>query len=66
MRSGALPGAIHTAKVLMQSGAGDRTELQRTGIPVVQHLPWVGHNRQDHARFDLPGSARHIASRKAA
>jgi choline dehydrogenase len=32
-------GAIHTPKVLMQSGIGDRTELQRHGIPVVQHLP---------------------------
>ncbi|MEA2774424.1 MAG: hypothetical protein QOD93_7386 [Acetobacteraceae bacterium] len=29
-------GAIHTPKVLMQSGIGDRTELQRHGIPVVQ------------------------------
>jgi choline dehydrogenase len=45
-------GAIHTPKVLMQSGIGDRTELQRHGIPVVQHLPGVGQNLQDHPRFD--------------
>jgi choline dehydrogenase len=45
-------GAIHTPNVLMQSGIGDRTELQRFGIPVVQHLPGVGRNLQDHARFD--------------
>jgi choline dehydrogenase len=41
-------GAIHTPKVLMQSGIGDRAELQRFGIPLVQHLPGVGQNFQDH------------------
>jgi choline dehydrogenase len=41
-------GAIHTPKVLMQSGIGDQTELQRFGIRVVQHLPGVGHGFQDH------------------
>lgn len=41
-------GAFHTPKVLMQSGIGDETELQRHGIPVVQHLPGVGQNFQDH------------------
>jgi choline dehydrogenase len=41
-------GAIHTPKVLMQSGIGDQAELQRLGIPVVQHLPGVGQNYQDH------------------
>ncbi|HXO50102.1 MAG TPA: GMC family oxidoreductase N-terminal domain-containing protein [Mycobacterium sp.] len=45
-------GAIQTPKVLMQSGIGDAAELQRHGIPVVQHLPGVGHNLQDHPRFD--------------
>jgi choline dehydrogenase len=44
-------GAIHTPKVLMQSGIGDQTELQRHGIPVVQHLPGVGQNLQDHPLF---------------
>jgi choline dehydrogenase len=41
-------GAINTPKVLMQSGIGDQTELQRLGIPVVQHLPGVGNGFQDH------------------
>jgi choline dehydrogenase len=41
-------GAINTPKVLMQSGIGDETELRRSGIPVVQHLPGVGHGFQDH------------------
>jgi choline dehydrogenase-like flavoprotein len=40
-------GAIHTPKVLMQSGIGDEAELQRLGIPVVHHLPGVGQNFQD-------------------
>jgi choline dehydrogenase len=44
-------GAIHTPKVLMQSGIGDQTDLQRHGIPVVQHLPGVGENLQDHPLF---------------
>jgi choline dehydrogenase len=42
-------GAIHTPKVLMQSGIGDQTELERHGISVVQHLPGVGQNLQDHS-----------------
>lgn len=41
-------GAINTPKVLMQSGVGDRDELKRLGIPVVQHLLGVGRNFQDH------------------
>jgi choline dehydrogenase len=41
-------GAIHTPKVLMQSGVGDKTELQRFGVECVQHLPGVGANLQDH------------------
>jgi choline dehydrogenase len=42
-------GSIHTPKVLMQSGIGDQTELERHGISVVQHLPGVGQNLQDHS-----------------
>jgi choline dehydrogenase len=41
-------GAIHTPKLLLQSGIGDGAELKRLGIPVVQHLPGVGQNFQDH------------------
>lgn len=44
-------GAIHTPKLLMQSGIGDIGELSRHGIPVVQHLPGVGKNLQDHVSF---------------
>ena len=45
-------GAIHSPKLLMQSGIGDQAQLQQFGIPVVQHLPGVGQNLQDHPRFD--------------
>ena len=41
-------GAMHTPKALMLSGIGDEAELRRLGIPVVQHLPGVGQNFQDH------------------
>jgi choline dehydrogenase len=41
-------GAMHTPKLLMQSGIGDRKELERYGIALVQHLPGVGKNFQDH------------------
>jgi choline dehydrogenase len=45
-------GAIHTPKVLMQSGIGDRAALQRFDITPIQHLPGVGRNFQDHTGFD--------------
>lgn len=41
-------GAVHTPKVLMQSGIGDAVHLSEHGIDVVQHLPGVGQNFQDH------------------
>jgi choline dehydrogenase len=45
-------GAIHTPKVLMQSGVGDGIELDRFGIKVRQHLPGVGQNYHDHTVID--------------
>lgn len=44
-------GAINTPKLLMLSGIGDRAELERHSIPVLQHLPGVGRNFQDHVSF---------------
>ena len=44
-------GAINTPKVLLQSGIGPEEELRMHGIPVVQHLPGVGQNHQDHVSF---------------
>lgn len=44
-------GALHTPKLLMQSGIGPEPELRRHGIDVIQHLPGVGQNHQDHVSF---------------
>ena len=41
-------GAINTPKVLMLSGVGDEKQLKEHDIDVVQHLPGVGKNFQDH------------------
>jgi choline dehydrogenase len=41
-------GALHTPKVLMQSGIGDQDELRKFGIPLVQHLPGVGRHFMNH------------------
>lgn len=46
-------GAINTPKVLMQSGIGPEEELRRHDLPVVQHLPGVGANHQDHVSFGV-------------
>ena len=57
-------GAIHTPKVLMQSGIGDQSELQRLGVPVVQHLPGVGRNFQDHVGLDCVWEYREELQRR--
>jgi len=41
-------GAIQTPKILMQSGIGDSGQLRSFGIGVIQHLPGVGANLQEH------------------
>jgi choline dehydrogenase-like flavoprotein len=44
-------GAFQSPQLLMLSGIGDAEELQKLGIPVLQHLPGVGKNLQDHPDF---------------
>ena len=44
-------GAMQTPKLLMQSGIDDQAHLSQFGIPVIQHLPGVGQNLQDHVNF---------------
>lgn len=46
-------GAIATPHLLMQSGIGPAESLQRHGIDVVQDLPGVGQNLQDHTEISL-------------
>ena len=41
-------GTIHTPKLLMLSGVGDATQLQKLGIKPVANLSGVGQNLQDH------------------
>jgi choline dehydrogenase len=41
-------GTIHTAKLLMLSGVGNATELQKFGIKPLANLRGVGQNLQDH------------------
>jgi choline dehydrogenase len=41
-------GAVGSPQLLQCSGIGDGEHLNRLGIPVLAHLPRVGHNLQDH------------------
>jgi choline dehydrogenase len=41
-------GAINSPQVLMLSGIGNADALKALGISVIQHLPGVGENLQDH------------------
>ena len=42
-------GAIHSPQVLQRSGIGPNALLEEAGIEVVEDLPGVGSNLQDHA-----------------
>lgn len=44
-------GAIGSPHLLMLSGIGDKSELQKHDIPLVHHLPGVGKNLQDHLQI---------------
>lgn len=46
-------GAIGSPKLLMLSGIGPAAHLAEHGIPVVQDLPGVGQNLQDHTNIDV-------------
>ncbi|MBS0590856.1 MAG: GMC family oxidoreductase N-terminal domain-containing protein [Proteobacteria bacterium] len=46
-------GAYGSPQLLMCSGVGAGEPLQALGIPVVQHLPGVGQNLQDHITASL-------------
>src|SRR6202167_5621495 len=41
-------GSIHSPKLLMLSGVGEAKALRRLGIDVIENLPGVGENMQDH------------------
>ncbi|MBU6470557.1 MAG: choline dehydrogenase [Gammaproteobacteria bacterium] len=51
-------GTFQSPQLLMLSGVGDGEALRRCGIAVVQHLPGVGENLQDHLDYTLIHRAR--------
>jgi len=51
-------GTIGSAQVLLLSGIGPAVPLRALGIPVVQDLPGVGQNLQDHPRVALTHASR--------
>jgi len=51
-------GAINSPQLLKLSGIGPRAELGALGIPVVQDLPGVGENLQDHVEFYFQVASR--------
>jgi len=53
-------GALHTPKVLMQSGIGDQNELRHFGIPLIQHLPGVGQNFMTHCGIGCIWEYQHL------
>ena len=46
-------GAVGSPQLLLLSGIGPANQLKQLGIPVVQDLPGVGQNLQDHLEIDL-------------
>ena len=44
-------GAVNSPQLLQLSGIADAVLLQQHGIPLVQHLPGVGANLQDHLQI---------------
>ncbi|MBK1681395.1 GMC family oxidoreductase [Rhodocyclus tenuis] len=46
-------GAVHSPQLLELSGIGDASRLAALDIPLVQHLPGVGENLQDHLQLRL-------------
>jgi choline dehydrogenase len=51
-------GAVGSPQLLLLSGVGPADELGRLGIAVVQDLPGVGKNLQDHLEIDLQWECR--------
>lgn len=46
-------GALQSPQLLQLSGVGPADFLQSLGVPVVEHLPGVGENLQDHLQLRL-------------
>ncbi|KAL8936667.1 MAG: hypothetical protein Q9211_004071 [Gyalolechia sp. 1 TL-2023] len=46
-------GALDSPKLLLLSGVGPRTELEKHAIPTVQDIPGIGKNLQDHLWVEI-------------
>ena len=55
-------GAINSPQLLQLSGVGDAELLKKFDIPVVQHLPGVGQNLQDHLEVYIQYSCKQPVS----
>jgi choline dehydrogenase len=55
-------GAINTPQLLQLSGIGNATELSALGIDVVEDLPGVGENLQDHLEVYVQHASREPVS----
>jgi choline dehydrogenase-like flavoprotein len=53
-------GALQTPHLLMLSGIGDAADLSARGIDVVQNLPGVGRNLQDHVDYVFVHKSKHF------
>ncbi len=54
-------GALQSPQILMLSGVGDASDLEKHNIPVVHHLAGVGKNLQDHPDFIFGYKSKHTA-----
>lgn len=55
-------GAINSPQLLQLSGIGNGNELKQLGVPVVQDLPGVGQNLQDHLELYVQYAAKEPVS----
>ncbi|HEX7405210.1 MAG TPA: choline dehydrogenase [Candidatus Nanopelagicaceae bacterium] len=55
-------GAINTPQILQLSGIGNAPDLKALGIDVIQHLPGVGANLQDHLEVYVQYSCKQPVS----
>ena len=51
-------GVYHSPQILMLSGIGPRSELERHGIPVIHALEGIGQNYQDHPMVTVTAKAK--------
>ncbi|CAL4063113.1 unnamed protein product [Meganyctiphanes norvegica] len=55
-------GAVNSPQLLMLSGIGPREHLEKHGLPLIQDLPGVGSNLQDHPMLIGPSYTTRVGS----